>query len=289
MAGTTLDHVLLLGGIIVWARLVTYYLHRNPYLALSPPPSSDCVKVRFEHLLAVVFVYTVLMVAASALLRPPQPPQPATHDLLARQAILDLLAKTAALILMAVFVLRYNLIKDIFTLSRADLLHHRLILRLPVWARTILFAAAVYLAIYVLIYLLINLGLFIVVHLLKQPMPAAHPALELLASPGLTAPVRIIVILSATLISPIAEELFFRGLLQNFLLKTFRRPGLAIVLTSLAFMSVHPPLYHQYPAWFVLGATFGWIYYRYRTLWAAIVIHIIFNSVSLIMFYLPKP
>ena len=84
-------------------------------------------------------------------------------------------------------------------------------------------------------------------------------------------------------ISPVLEEIVFRGLLQEWLSKRFaQRLGclsLANVLTSLAFAALH--LFHQSLLWSALiffpSLVFGFSKERYQTLWAPIVLHAWYN------------
>ena len=100
---------------------------------------------------------------------------------------------------------------------------------------------------------------------------------------------RQVTLLLAAVISPIVEEFFFRGLVQNTLYKFFRRPWPAILSAAALFALVHVPLYQQIPALWVLGVILGWSYYRYRSLAVPVVTHIIFNGVTLVFWYLGGP
>ena len=88
-----------------------------------------------------------------------------------------------------------------------------------------------------------------------------------------------LIILSVVILAPVAEELFFRGLLQSMLRKYLNRPWLSILLTSIAFALIHQPLWHTMPALFVLSLAIGYNYERCGRLLPAILIHSFFNAV----------
>ncbi len=107
------------------------------------------------------------------------------------------------------------------------------------------------------------------------------------------------------IIAPIAEELFFRGLLQTLLIRgiaIWRRKdskvteakagerAAGIVIAAAIFAAVHLTVINDawswLPALFLLGVTLGYAYERTGKLWADITIHALFNAfaVSLIIF-----
>ncbi len=101
-------------------------------------------------------------------------------------------------------------------------------------------------------------------------------------SPGLT-PFKLLMFVGAVILAPIAEEIFFRGLLQTLILRVLRVPALAIVATSLVFASMHDP-WSMRPPIFVLSLALGWAYFRTRSLLPAIFMHIGFNTINFILF-----
>lgn len=89
-------------------------------------------------------------------------------------------------------------------------------------------------------------------------------------------------IFSAIILAPLSEEIFFRGLLQSMLQFHTRKPWLAILLTAAAFAAVHIPQWHWLPSLFAFGMALGYGYARSGRLLAPIVMHAIFNSVTII-------
>ena len=86
--------------------------------------------------------------------------------------------------------------------------------------------------------------------------------------------------LGAVLVAPIAEELFFRGLLQTMLVRVVRSRWGAVAITSFAFAAVHA-LPHHWPALIVLSMLMGAAYERTGSLITPITIHMIFNGNTL--------
>lgn len=87
---------------------------------------------------------------------------------------------------------------------------------------------------------------------------------------------------SAAIISPIYEEIFYRG----FLYKWFRgKWGVAagMFISSFIFMIVHIPTYNTLPINFVSGLVFAWTYEKTGSVLPAIIIHGIFNGTAVIL------
>ena len=71
--------------------------------------------------------------------------------------------------------------------------------------------------------------------------------------------------------APVLEELLFRGIMLDGLLKN-HKPFKSIFITSLLFGLVHLNPW-QFIAGFILGIFIGWIYYKTRSLSYAIIMH----------------
>lgn len=93
-------------------------------------------------------------------------------------------------------------------------------------------------------------------------------------------------LLSAVILSPVVEEVLFRGTLQPLILRTrwggTRRLGLsqANIAASIAFASLH--LLNHPPAWavavFFPSLLFGLFRDRYEAIWPALLLHITYNA-----------
>ncbi|MBI5725409.1 MAG: CPBP family intramembrane metalloprotease [Planctomycetes bacterium] len=88
---------------------------------------------------------------------------------------------------------------------------------------------------------------------------------------------------------PLAEELFFRGLIQSMLRKYLASAWGAILMTSLIFSLMHlgTPLY--IPALLVLSIALGYNYERCGRLWPSILMHVAFNAVNILIFITTTP
>ena len=135
--------------------------------------------------------------------------------------------------------------------------------------------------------------------LIRHGPTPIHPILkDLETHPG--AGETFVLALSACLIAPLGEELFFRGMLQTVLLRVLRRRAAAtagesvalgaaarwgvIVLVSILFASVHfdssQMNFEVLPVLFLLALALGYTYERTGNLWASVTLHALFNSVS---------
>jgi membrane protease YdiL (CAAX protease family) len=148
---------------------------------------------------------------------------------------------------------------------------------------------------------------------------AEHPLLKVLSERPPTW-VTALIIIGATVIAPLFEELLFRGHIQTLLQRLFytlsTRPAppaafpviadspefspplaaepipkprarawqtwAAIVITAALFASVHPGWTR--PIIFVLALCLGYAYERTGNLWVSIIIHALFNSISTALF-----
>ncbi|NGX56036.1 MAG: hypothetical protein K1060chlam5_00270 [Candidatus Anoxychlamydiales bacterium] len=105
---------------------------------------------------------------------------------------------------------------------------------------------------------------------------------------ALSSPVNLIIaITSISIFAPIIEEFLFRGLLQNYLNRFFKR-AYAIIITSLAFTFFHFALSQGLGNITIIGSIFvlslflGYIYEKQKSLYASIFLHFTFNSINII-------
>lgn len=117
----------------------------------------------------------------------------------------------------------------------------------------------------------------------EHEMPE-HAELQSIAAATSLA-VKIIISISAIGITPILEELLFRGLLQTTVrsILPFKQSAwIAIFLTSVFFVINHADTPH-WPILFVLGTCMGYSYEKSGSLIRSIFIHALFNTSSVIM------
>jgi membrane protease YdiL (CAAX protease family) len=110
-----------------------------------------------------------------------------------------------------------------------------------------------------------------------------HPVVDLLAGQrdGFTVAV---VVVSAIVAAPVAEELFFRRVLQGWLEKQLAGDELAPVLvSSLAFAAAHAGQGLAYVPLFPLGLVLGTIAQRTGSIVPCILLHALFNAVSVVL------
>jgi len=89
--------------------------------------------------------------------------------------------------------------------------------------------------------------------------------------------------MSVAIAAPIAEEIFFRGLLFASLAQRLT-PWLAMVISAIFFGVAHLEKWSFLPI-LAIGIGLAWLYYQTRNLWLNIVAHATVNTVSLILAY----
>jgi membrane protease YdiL (CAAX protease family) len=76
------------------------------------------------------------------------------------------------------------------------------------------------------------------------------------------------------------EELFFRGVLQNLLVRWWKKPLLAILFISILFSLIHGS-YYLFISRFILGVSLGLLFHYSHNLWVSIIAHFINNFLAL--------
>jgi len=109
-----------------------------------------------------------------------------------------------------------------------------------------------------------------------------HPTMEALREP--TQPMAMVALLwiGAAVVAPIAEEFFFRGLLQTFMAGVVGSRWGAIALVSVVFGLVHYQQVYAAGALAVLGVLIGYAYERSGTIVVPVMIHSLFNLKTLV-------
>jgi hypothetical protein len=142
--------------------------------------------------------------------------------------------------------------------------------RIPAFVR---FAFRSYLLALPLLFVVL-MAVAMVLNLLKiEPMP--QPVFTMYLSEGRTSVVRILLLL-AVVAGPVAEEIFFRGLLYGWLRGRIGIPA-GLLVSALFFALLHMDAVAFFPI-LGLGLLFGWVYERTGSLAAPIAIHIFHNS-----------
>lgn len=86
------------------------------------------------------------------------------------------------------------------------------------------------------------------------------------------------------LLPAIFEEVCFRGGIQNILMRWFKGPWIAIILTSIIFSAVHIS-YYGFLVRFSLGVVLGLIFYYSGSLWLSILCHFLYNGIQVTAMY----
>ena len=113
--------------------------------------------------------------------------------------------------------------------------------------------------------------------------PIENTQLTFLAPNGFTWFSAISMFILGGLIAPVAEELYFRGVLFHWLNSKWTIWP-SILLSALVFGLVHGEASVAGAA-FVLGIFMAWVYYKSSSLWTAIIVHAINNSVKILLLY----
>lgn len=122
--------------------------------------------------------------------------------------------------------------------------------------------------------------------LLSGDMEGLNARAELLQPTEFTAVGFLISLLAVGLIVPVAEELFFRGLLHTWLQKHTTTPWPRILLTSSLFGLAHYDSLGVVASSFVLGVLAAILYERTRSIIAPILVHMTTNSIAMGLLYL---
>ncbi len=118
--------------------------------------------------------------------------------------------------------------------------------------------------------------------------PPQHAVIHLLRAEGVPLWGTVTLWVGALLISPVTEELFFRGLLQTVFRGYFSNAYLAIGLSAVCFGMVHWSQPQYVAALTVLGLALGYVYEHTGSLVAPIILHVLFNSRTMLMDFLSQ-
>lgn len=109
-----------------------------------------------------------------------------------------------------------------------------------------------------------------------------HQTLWLLRGTIDTAPgIAAVLILGAALLAPVMEELLFRGIILPLCARVARNSWVGIVASALFFASIHANV-ETIPPLFALGMILGYAYVRSGSLTLVILIHVVFNTKTIL-------
>lgn len=75
------------------------------------------------------------------------------------------------------------------------------------------------------------------------------------------------------------EEVFFRGALQNILVRWLNKPIIAIIITSLLFSFIHLSIY-LFLSRAILGFVLGLMYHKSKNIWVNVIAHFLNNAIA---------
>ena len=101
-------------------------------------------------------------------------------------------------------------------------------------------------------------------------------------------------LLASWTLAALGEELAFRGFFQNRIITLFRNPAAgtvtAVAVTSLLFGAMHAEQgLIGVVSTVVDSVFFSFVRYRYKSVWASVLVHGFLNSIGLIAFYFAGP
>jgi uncharacterized protein len=91
-------------------------------------------------------------------------------------------------------------------------------------------------------------------------------------------------VLLIAVIPAFCEELLFRGVLQQLMVKVCQSAHLGIWLTAIIFSAIHLQFFGFIPR-MILGLSFGYLFYLTRSLWSSILAHFINNAIPVVISY----
>jgi membrane protease YdiL (CAAX protease family) len=135
-------------------------------------------------------------------------------------------------------------------------------------------------AMFIAVWPLVMAALYIVIAVGKL---IAGPDFQMEQNEGLTVilqyeqwSLRILMIFFAMILTPVFEELLFRGLVQSYLRSLCLSPWQAIFIASVIFSLLHPLMH--FPALLILSIAMGYAYEKSGSLLRPIFIHLFFNA-----------
>lgn len=114
-------------------------------------------------------------------------------------------------------------------------------------------------------------------------LPIENPQLDFLAPQDINWSGILAMVVFGGFIVPVAEEIFFRGVLYRWMRQSLKIWP-AIIISSLIFGLMHGDIAVA-GATFIMGIILAWFYERSGSLWAPITIHIINNATKLVLLY----
>ena len=86
------------------------------------------------------------------------------------------------------------------------------------------------------------------------------------------------------IIPALGEEMFFRGVMQNQLVKITKNAHAGVLITAFFFSAIHLQFYGFLPR-FILGAYLGYLFVWTGNLWYPVIVHFANNTLAVLMYF----
>ena len=87
------------------------------------------------------------------------------------------------------------------------------------------------------------------------------------------------------LLAAVSEELLFRSVIQQSLIKIFKNAHVAIIVTALVFSAFHGDFFGFFPR-FILGLMLGYIFWMSGSIFPSMLMHFVNNATIVMLYYL---
>ncbi len=94
-----------------------------------------------------------------------------------------------------------------------------------------------------------------------------------------------IAVIGAAIISPIYEEILYRGVFYTFFRNRYGIWG-GMFISSIIFTVVHIPTYNTLPVNFLSGVVFAWLYEKTNSILSAMIAHALFNFIAVLLTFM---
>lgn len=94
-------------------------------------------------------------------------------------------------------------------------------------------------------------------------------------------------ILIVAVIPAIAEEIFFRGCLQNFVRMCFYNLHVSVIFTAIIFSAIHGDYFGFLPR-FMFGVVLGYAFAYSGNIWVTVLGHFLNNTITILAFYISE-
>ncbi len=148
------------------------------------------------------------------------------------------------------------------------------------WLRVGVGGALVVLAV---TYLQLNAGQIVWHWLEPEAVPPVHPVLQAIQESAWGRWGAVQLVVSAVVIAPLSEELFFRGMLLGMFWRLGGRAWLAVVLSAIGFGLIHAGQPQAVIPLTTMGLILGYVRMRYRSLPACVLVHALFNARTMLI------